>query len=274
MTPVFRVAGAIVGQTALLAALLLYFGWARTRATFDYFGVDLSLLDFTTTDYVLRSVNSAYRPLLWIGLIFLAASAVHRRLTPRADPWLVGAGGTLVAIGVVALLWGGWSRQIGRWIPDTTALGFAWLPATLTAGFALLAYAVHRSPGKTPPQLLIALAALVVMALFWAVSLVAVHDGRERAKAIERNLATETEVTVLSAEPLVIRGPGVVATDLKIRGAKDSSGRYRVSYGGLRMLIHSGDKFFLLPAYWRHGRDRVFQLPDDGGIRIELTTRR
>src|SRR3954454_17851304 len=81
----WRLATGVFGQTALLTALLVFFGWARTQATFAYFGVDLGLLDFSTTDYVLRSVNSAYDPLLLIGLVFLTAALLHERLSRTAS---------------------------------------------------------------------------------------------------------------------------------------------------------------------------------------------
>jgi hypothetical protein len=74
---IWRTVGWVVGQSALLAALLLFFGWARTRATFAHFGVDLSLLEFSTTDYIIRSVNSAYEPTLRLGVVLLSCYGVH-----------------------------------------------------------------------------------------------------------------------------------------------------------------------------------------------------
>jgi hypothetical protein len=284
---VWRIAGAILGQGALVTALLLYFGWARTRATFAYFGVDLSLLDLSTTDYVLRSVNSAYHPLLLLGLAVVAAVLLHqhlsrssgrrRVLTRRVEPGVAALGWLFVGTGVLALLWSGWSRRVGSWVPDSSALGFAWLPSTLAAGFALLAYgagiAMNRRSERRDggsPQLVFGLVALFVMSLFWAVSLFAVHDGRARALALERELPSSPEVVLLARDLLAIRGPGVVLTDLRLRGGPRPYGRYRNSYSGLRLLTHADEKYFLLPVGWKHGRDRVFQVPDDTEIRIEL----
>jgi hypothetical protein len=289
-TATWRIVGAILGQGALLTALLLYFGWARTRATFAYFGVDLSLLDLSTTDYVLRSVNSAYHPLLLLGLAVFAGVLVHQQLGRPGGRWQArarraqlgvrGAGWGLVGVGVLALLWSGWSRWVGSWLPDSSALGFAWLPSTLAAGFALLAYGagveVTQRAGKADrgnPQLLFVLVALFVMALFWAVSLFAVHDGRARAVAIERDLRSSPEVLLLARELLAIRGPGVVLADLKLPDRRQPYGRYRKSYSGLRLLTHNKDKYFLLPVGWKHGRDRVYEVPDDGAIRVELIAR-
>ncbi len=272
---VWKLGAAIVGQTALLTALLLYFGWARTKTTYGYFGIDLSLLDLSTTDFVLNSVNSAYNPLLRIGLVVVVGLVVHECVTRSdgrasriAQIAIVTVGFWLCAIGTSALLWPAWSRQIGRWVPNEPGLAFAWLPVTLAAGFALLAYActtplVARRL-RSPLRLSAVLVGLFVLAAFWAVSLFAVHDGLARAKAIERELPRSTEVVLLAQEPLGIRGPGVVVpTDLPY-------GRYRRSYAGLRLLKRAGGKLFLLPVGWHHGSGHVFAVPDDGQVRIEL----
>ena len=204
---VWKLGAAIVGQTALLTALLLYFGWARTKTTYGYFGIDLSLLDLSTTDFVLNSVNSAYNPLLRIGLVVVVGLVVHECVTRSdgrasriAQIAIVTVGFWLCAIGTSALLWPAWSRQIGRWVPNEPGLAFAWLPVTLAAGFALLAYActtplVARRL-RSPLRLSAVLVGLFVLAAFWAVSLFAVHDGLARAKAIERELPRSTEVVL------------------------------------------------------------------------------
>jgi hypothetical protein len=278
---VWRLATGVLGQTALLTALLLFFGWARTQATFAYFGVDLALLDFSTTDYVLRSVNSAYHPLLLIGLAFLAGTLAHAQLGGRqVGRWSARTvnravsvlGWILVTIGVSALLFTAWSRQLGSWVPDEPGLAFAWLPATLATGFALLISAAPSRSGEAlvssndrSPYQAFALVALFVMALFWTVSLLAVYDGRARARAIERDPAALAEVALLSAHVLAIQGPDVNSTDLGLPDA-----RYRKSYTGLRLLAHADGKYFLIPLRWRRGRDRVFQVPDDASVRIEL----
>ena len=275
-TAIWRLATGILGQTALLTSLLLFFGWARTQATYAYFGVDLSLLDLSTTDYVLRSVNTAYSPLLLIGLASLVGVLLHRRLAAsrweaeRVRKGVLAAGWVFVALGVSALLWGDWARQVGSWVPDEPGIAFAWLPASLAIGFALLLYGTVAAPageGKrdASPQATFAFVALLVLALFWTVSLLAVHDGRARAKAIERDPRALPEVALLSKDVLLIRAPGVVATPLRVRG-----GRYTRSYAGLRLLAHADGKYLLIPLTWRRGRDRVYSIADEPSVRIEL----
>lgn len=274
---IWKLGGAIVGQTALLTALLLYFGWARTKTTYGYFGIDVSLMDLSTTDYVLNSVNSAYNPLLRLGLVVVAGVAVHEvvtrsdtRASRGAQTAILSLGLGLCALGTSALLWSDWSRQIGRWVPDEPGVAFAWLPVMLAAGFALLAYACTTPLVATrldrPLRLAAVLLGLFVLAAFWAVSLFAVHDGLARAKAIEHDLSRGTRVVLLAREPLAISGPGVVAYELP-------DGRYRRSYAGLRLLKRAGGKLFLLPVGWHHGSGHVFAVPDDDQVRIELIAR-
>jgi hypothetical protein len=275
-TAAWRLATGIAGQTALLTSLLLFFGWARTQATFAYFGVDLSLLNFSTTDYVLRSVNTAYTPLLLIGLGSLGGVLLHRRLghsrweAERVRTGVLAVGWVFVALGVSSLLWGDWARAVGSVVPDDPGIAFAWLPASLAIGFALLLYGTVAAPageGKRDanPQATFAFVALLVMALFWTVSLLAVHDGRARAQQIERDSNALPEVALLSKDVMLIQGPGVVATPIELRGS-----RYRHSYSGLRLLAHADGKYLLIPLTWRRGRDRVYSITDEPTVRIEL----
>jgi hypothetical protein len=65
----------------------------------------------------------------------------------------------------------------------------------------------------------------------------------------------------------------VSVSDLELeRDGKTVYGRYRKQYSGLRLLMHAGGKYFLLPSHWRRGRDRVAEIPDDGQVRIEILT--
>jgi hypothetical protein len=277
---VWRVAAWVLAQGALLASLLLYFGWARTQRTYAYFGVDLSLLDFASTDYILRSVGSAYMPMLRLGLVLIAGFALHWSLARRpaaaalAHDAVGVLGIALLALGGSALLVPAWSDQIGHWMPNSPAIFYAWLPVTLAAAFALLVYAGTATGRFKESELArVLLVALLVMALFWTVSLFAVYDGRARAQAIERELPNAAEVIVLAQSTLFLTGHGVSVSDLQPAGpGTPVPSRYRRQYSGLRLLMHSGGKYFLLPSHWRRGRDRVAEIPDDGQVRIEILT--
>src|ERR1700761_7412853 len=61
--------GSIAGSTTLIAALLFYFGWARTQAALGYFGLNVAVAHLSADDLVLRSVDVTVRPLTVLGLI-------------------------------------------------------------------------------------------------------------------------------------------------------------------------------------------------------------
>ena len=81
-----QVVTAIVAPTTVLTALLFYFGWIRTNALFQYFGVDATVLGFTTQDYLLRSTEALYVPLGTLLVLGLAGVRAHGLV----EAWLAG----------------------------------------------------------------------------------------------------------------------------------------------------------------------------------------
>src|SRR4051812_40996275 len=61
----------VASQAALITAVLYYFGWTRTYAFFDYFGVDYNLAGYDTSAYVLRSIGVAFQPLTYAAFVGL-----------------------------------------------------------------------------------------------------------------------------------------------------------------------------------------------------------
>jgi hypothetical protein len=64
----------IVTPGALVTALLFYFGWIRTRSLYLFFGVEPALLNFQSVDYLLRSSEILFRPII-IGILSTFAIA-------------------------------------------------------------------------------------------------------------------------------------------------------------------------------------------------------
>ena len=52
MPPSVRRLATFAGSTTVLTAILFYFGWSRAYYFYDYLGVDSSLLNLTTRDYL------------------------------------------------------------------------------------------------------------------------------------------------------------------------------------------------------------------------------
>jgi hypothetical protein len=108
--------------------------------------------------------------------------------------------------------------------------------------------------------------ALALLGVFWASSLYASALGRGRAEALAGSLATRPAVTVFSAKSLDINAAGVTVT----RITNDSSA-YKFRYSGLRLLIRSANKYFLVNDSWSRERGVTIVLQDAPDIRLEFT---
>jgi hypothetical protein len=261
--------GQIGASTAVLTAMLFYFGWARTNATYRYFGVDLSLLKFSTGDYVLRSVNSVYKPLLAIGILGLAGALVIDAVAsgePGAKTAAVVIRRTATVLGAALLLTGG----IGLVVAGEALA----VPAALVAGVGALLYARRLAPTSASPaageqrarsRIDYLLVVLVVITGFWALSLYAQHVGSERARHLLADPTTMSLVVIYARDQLDLDAPGITSA-----GVSSPSSTYHWRYGGFRLLIHNDGKYFLLPARWKRGRDPVYVIPEQSAVRFEL----
>jgi hypothetical protein len=265
--------GHVVAPTTLITALLFYFGWAQTNAIFLRFGIDQSVLGLTVQDYLLRSVNSTFRPLAALLLAAVAGLSVHLWLTRRRDAhrwWAAAAvaGGLLLAAGLGGL-WG-----LVRYRTDLPVI-----PLGLGAGLGLVAYGGHlraQDPGHRPapaaaPAALLAArrtvaVVFVTIMLFWSVAVYAQARGAREAQVIAATLYRRPDVTVYSARRLHLEGAGVREAELP-----GPEGAYRFRYAGLKLVIRSGGKWFLLPAGWTPARPgAAVLLPDGDDLRVEL----
>jgi len=111
----------------------------------------------------------------------------------------------------------------------------------------------------------VALAGLLAGGIFWAWGSYAGRVGTADAQQMALDLPYRTEVSVFSAGRLGLDGHGVT---FDAYGDDDSVYHYR--YTGLRLLLRSGDRYFLVPKNWQRGRDAVFVLSESGGVRIQF----
>jgi uncharacterized membrane protein YidH (DUF202 family) len=272
-------ASKVLAPAGVITAVLYYFGFLREQALFARFGVDLGSVGFSTTDYLVRSAGTLFVPLIVVLLGAVAAVLAHHtldyvttRLTPERRR-VVSLG--LVAVAVLLLVAG----VVGVQQRGDPAVGSLAGPVALGGGAILLQYAVDNAgPGTMPAGVSSALTgtrtvrhaatvALVLVSIFWATANLAQRRGVEAAKAIEKSLPVQAQAVVYSKERLQITGRGVEVATLD-----PSDARYRYRYNGLRMLLHSGDRWFLLPVGWTsESGDTVVLLPDDSpDIRVDL----
>ncbi|RAY11221.1 hypothetical protein DPM19_31165 [Actinomadura craniellae] len=278
-------AGHVLAPTGVLTAVLYYFGYLHEKQFFEYFGVDLGSIGFSTTDYLLRGAGSLFSPLATVVVAGSLAVIAHHLLaflldqlsaTWRRTVWVSLAVLALVLLvaGVVGL------RHRGQVVP-TPLLGDALVAATALGGGALLLEYVTESARthEAVPERWAAIltstrnvrralsVGLALIAAFWATATIAHRHGIESARAVEVTLPIRSQAIVYSRDRLQIAGPGVVRTEV---GGRDSAFRYR--YNGLRTLVHTRDHWFLLPAGWtRHNGASVVMLPDaQRDIRVDL----
>ena len=84
----------ILAPIGVITALLYYFGWVRSGSFFGYFGLDQRVLRLSSQDYLVRSANVAFRPILVLLAVSAAAlwghafatRSIGRRWT-RAVSW-------------------------------------------------------------------------------------------------------------------------------------------------------------------------------------------
>lgn len=264
----------VIGPTTLLTALALWFGWTLTNARAAYFGLDSSVLGFTTADYLYRSADAMFVPLAVLLTIVIGAMSVHQlasRLFIRrgvrgriVTGWIVlGLGLILSVVGVRAVF-----------VPVPVVRDYYLLPPlVLGTGVTLTVYAewiLRQLTGEAPPAragvwgrlVRVSAVLLVLLCVFWASTLYATALGRGRGEAIGRNLWSRPRVTLFSKYSLDL----ATTTTTEPRTAT-----YRFRYSGLRLIVHSSGRYFLVTDGWSHSNGAVIVLNDSPDIRIEFT---
>ncbi|WP_133794850.1 hypothetical protein [Actinokineospora alba] len=257
---------AVLAPVSLLTSTLFFFGWVRSRALFAYFGVDLGLVGFSPADYVLRSVEILFQPILIAGFIafalflarltltgYLGRSREKSRALVRSAFLVVAVVGAALAVGAVI----GWvSALVGA-----VALGVA----------AISGYQAHAigaeslSPrGDRAVGFAVFAVLAVVASAFWSAAIVAERSGRELAEAFADGRVPRSEVLLYSRSRLAL--PAEEFTGL---AGVESDKPYLYVYRDLRLLTFSGQRWFLIPKDWGSGSATVI-LRDDDSIRLEL----
>jgi hypothetical protein len=129
-------------------------------------------------------------------------------------------------------------------------------------------YCARLMPRAAPPHSRIqvfVLLALGLLGMLWWVSLYANQVGTAMASNLAVELPYKPPVDVYSTERIEIAGPGVKDGEIVQPGSK-----YHFKYSGLRLLVHTADKYLLLPKNWQRGRDMVFIVRDNDSIRIDV----
>ena len=268
----------LLASASTLMGGILYFGWVRTSAVFDYFGADESLLNFSVQDYLLRSVNVLFRPAFYLltvatlGLLFLVFIDRMDESSREAFRRWFFASTAVVGITLLLATFLGLNDAFPPFL-SALALGFGFfvLFCSSRVGATIYLTDTDRRAHNLNRAATILTAIAISMSLFWTTSIYAQQNGLALASSIARN----PEVFARVAPPVVLysRFPlhvdewtGVVAS--RLAGPSDAM-NYR--YTGYRLLIYSNNRWFLIPATRSDSRpSAMLTLVDDGSVRVAI----
>src|SRR4051812_16495229 len=283
-------AASVVAPLSVLTAVLFYFGYASSRAQFEYFGVDVDTIGLSTQDYVMRSPQALLTPLLvlvLIGVVVAIANDVFRRRVHAArvasmdgDDAVAGQGRARLAeldrsfrrlelaglclLAVGALLLFGYAL-LQDWTPYPLVTP---LVMGIGAGLALWSGRIRgliRPEAKPRVGVVLALSLVLVTDVFWATATVAQWSGRGSARQVALHLDQLPTVIVDTRERLNSVSPTIKESALPASAAQTFNYRYR----GLHLLIQGRDRLFLVPGVWSPS-DFTLMLPMDGSVRLQF----
>lgn len=253
---------------ALATSLLFYFGWVRSEEQARAFGADASVFAMSTQDYVLRSVNVLFFPviLMLLGALLLLRVDRALRAGPDGRRWVEPFARTLQWSWALFLPLGFLLLGVAGRFGDVSLPLWVALSIVAPAYGTVLRRHAAGDRRRFSGVAVALLAALVTVLLFWQTERLASMGGEALAQDIKDNLGTRlTRVELFSATDLHIEGPGVTASSLRAK-----EGEYAYRYSGLYLLQRSGDKYFLLTDGWNQDQGRLVVLPDNSSIRVEF----
>jgi hypothetical protein len=238
------------GFTAVLSALLLYFGYTRTATLYGYFGLPIGVLDLSTTDYLLRSAEVIFRPTIWAtaGLALLVGFIyAFRRVESRGlRNVLRGALAVIALIAAIAAVAGLFEKIPASWAAFLLAV---------SGGCVIFAYDLAREekPLNPPVGVLAIGILLIVAAAFWSMNLYAYHVGVTKADCYAQNSCTLPDAVIYSKDYVAL--PGGQEQPGKQRqpwGYVFSGGGGGDAEGGgvFKVLAYANHRWFLLPFSW------------------------
>jgi hypothetical protein len=280
-----KILGAVVAPATFLSALLYYFGWSHAYWFCDYFGVNSTVLGFTTTDYLMRSVDALFVPMTVTGAAAMAAawghSLLHSRLAGGSRPRVLARITQAMAIAGGALFLGGFISVLTPTVLTGRLVGVA-APLCLGGGVLLLVYAARlrrltaspRGAGNDSRRWATVVEwavvfVLVGLSLFWAATDYSAAVGTSRAMDFVARMPGYPDVVLYSERSLSLVAPGVRETR-----CRDAHAAYRFRYDGLKLVLESGGQYFFLPAGWTRDSGAAILLPQDSSMRLEFSPAR
>ncbi|KRQ31319.1 hypothetical protein AOT83_04885 [Mycobacteroides sp. H001] len=258
----------LVGYAAVISALMLYFGYIRTRDLYLFFGVDVGALHLSATDYNLRAAQLFFHPLVWITLAVVAFYAltvgavyIERETVGK---FRTGFRCTLALATLVAAIYAICGLLgVGNGKRAAIALG-------LSAALAIVQYKMYRSGRKTSRSTEMvmtgATALLIGAAAFWWTTIYAQDEGLKAARAYACDNAGRG-IIIYSKNQLMLEG----FADLSLPGAPvDNQYPWRYTYVGYKVLVYANDRWFLYRQPWSQHTYTAILPADDDSIMVRL----
>jgi len=252
---------------ALATALLFYFGWVRSEEQAKAFGADASVFDMSTQDYVLRSINVLFFPLILLLLAGLLVHRLDRKLRTGSPPaWLPRLARALQFSWAAFLVLGIVLYAAAGTFGDVTLPFWVALSILGPVYGTILRRQATGDRARFSGLTVALLAALITVTLFWQTERFASLGGEALAQDIQDNMSDRLNtITLFSTKDLHITGPGV-----RTKTFTDKNAAYEFEYSGLYLLQRSGDKYFLLTTGWDTDDGRLIVLADNPSIRVEF----
>jgi hypothetical protein len=272
----------VVPPVTVITAVLLWYGYVATLQRFRYFGVSLDMTGLSNQSLLLYGAETVYPVAALLLLALLGALLAHvgvARLLASSHHTLAWTLAALAATAGVLLVGRALIGMLRPQVAATETPGVT--PLSLTAGAPLLVYAAwiaRRSavlgsgdgswwagafPVRAERTAMIVAAGILAVGLFWTANSFAGAYGTGRAQADAENLSRRPEVVLFTREPLPAVPSGVGHADL------GPGTPYRHRYGGLRLLLVSDGRLYLVPAGWSADASTLV-IPYDSGIRMQL----
>jgi len=283
-------AASVVAPISVLTALLFYFGYASSRAQYEYFGIDVDTIGLSTQDYVMRSPQSLLTPLLGLLLLGVVGATVHEFVRRRVTAARLDAGGpdgeaaelarrrlARSRRGAHVVIWIGWTLlAAGVLLVMTYTALQDWdfyplvTPVCLGVGAALALYGRgvvrlvdHEDRSRRPAT--IPLALVLATSVFWATATLAEFSGRGTARDAATHMERFPSVILDTKERLHLTSPGIQESVLPSFPGQTFLYRYR----GLHLLIEGGDRLFLVPTEWSASNSTLV-VEMDGSVRLQF----
>jgi hypothetical protein len=261
----YTLATNFVAPATFLTAVLFYYGYVSSRAQYRYFGLDVDTIGLSTRDYVMRSPQPLLVPVLLVPAIgaglLIVARVLQRRVPLTMLRYATWASTVILGVGLLMLFGYAW---IGEWpyYPMVT-------PLVLAVGLLALVWCWRRA-GERATAVVLALIAVAVC-VFWATATLAQWTGLGAAQRTARNLDQLPAVVMDTRERLYLGttpDSGVTETSVGGTALADKDQTFKFRYRGLRLLIQSGDRMFLVPEHWTPSNSTL--LVQTGSVRLRF----